>query len=311
MAKKEAAAASSSAAIVQDKPAGLALVDPLADILATTDELGVTGTEELGGSAVRLPALVFNTKHVPKGSQDPIPPTRFLNSMTEEVREKVSLQVVYDHKSRSWSHFDEKQAKRVVHCRSWDGITGRVVEGVPGHEPGDERPCANCPDYKWRRVDGKNTRNCGEVHNLVAIDRESGEVVMMPLRRTAIRGWLDFYQKNFYGKRAISQGPGKPVKRADLPLFAAITIVSLVLRRDGGMAWAEPEFTLGAILSREEILFGAETARGFLETKLAAVGDTAEQAEEQVRDGGADASFDFGANAKESATQNAPAAGRF
>ncbi len=281
-----------STALAKEEPAGaLAFVDPLAGILAEGDVLDVTGAEELGAGDVRIPVLVFNTKFTPAGQNDPIPPTRFLQTITEDVREKVTLQIVYDHKSRTWSTFDEKLGKRVVHCRSWDVVTGRM-------EDGHERPCKGCPDYEWTRdeASGKNVRNCGDVHNLVAIDRETQDVVMMPLRKTAISPFREYFQRHFYRKRPIA---GSPPRKVDLPLFARETIATLRMERDGGMAWAMPVFEPGPMLSRDEILFGADTCRDFIAVRLRQLETAAEAADAlEAPAGKGDASFDFGANEK-------------
>jgi hypothetical protein len=286
-----------SDALAKNDSSSTIMSDPLA-VLGLADEIDVTGTEELGASDVRIPAIVFNTNYVPPGSKDPIPKTRFLNTLTEEVKEKLRLQVVIDHKSRAWSEFDEGDGKRITHCRSWDAITGRMEDGT-------QRPCAGCPDYNWQRVDGKNTRKCGDVHNLVAIDRDSGEAVMLALRRTAIRPFTEYFQKHFHRKRPHPKRPGA---RVDMPLFAYETMVELNLERGGGMSWAEPVFERGGEpLSADEIRAGAQACRDFRDVYLGQLERVAIAAEER---GGTrstdDTSFEFGASEKPD-----QAAGRF
>lgn len=280
----------------------LALVDPLAGVLGGED-LGVTGAEEMGREDVRIPAFAWNTKFVDKATGEPIPPTRFLNTITEEVKPKLRLQVITNHKSRAWSEFDEAEGKRLTHCRSWDCVTGTMAEG-------GERACAQCPDYQWRKdpETGKNTRRCSDVYNLVVLDRETGDIAMLRLRKTAIAPFRDFYQKHFYRKRPVA---GRVGAKVDLPLFAVETHVSLKMERSGSMSWATPVFERGDVLGRDEILAGAQAVRDFREVHLAALERAAEQAE-HIDGGGesGDTSFDFGANDGGSSPA-AAGAGRF
>lgn len=251
--------------------------DELAGVLGDDDLGGVTGLEEADSSDIRLASLVFNFGGLDKNG-DQIPKNRFFNTVEETVTEKAKVALLVLHKSRAWTEFVQGEGTK-RRCSSWDGKTGKTDEGV-------ERKCDGCPDYTWRTVDGKRTRRCTDVHNVVGIDRESGQPVMLKFKKTSLDPWKSYLNKFFLGKRVVGG------ERKNYPLFAFETIVGLKMEKNGANAFAVPVFEKGEVLSGDEIRSHAENARAFREIYLDRV---VRQVAEQEHEGAGDApdtSFD-------------------
>lgn len=255
-----------SEAITKEASGGLKLADPVdlaRDAIAEAygDEVpfDVTGTEEMGAADVRLATWALNTK----GTDNVVTrPNEFLNTVTEEVKPKLRLAILTNHKTRQWRENVDNQP--VTRCRSWDGVTGEM-------EDGKQRQCDGCPDYEWKTDPNtkKRSRRCGDVYNLVAIDRESGEIGVLRVKKAATKKVREFYQRYFHKKRRVTitdQNTNKPktVVR-DYPFFAFETVVGATMMKGDGFVWAEPTFELGGLLPKDELLAYRDLAVSFLE----------------------------------------------
>jgi hypothetical protein len=281
MAKKtnEALAKSETSSVTMAAGAEMP-ADWLSEVLGD-EELDVTGTEEMDQSDVRLPTWLLNSKKEDVESGRACPDDVFWNSLTERGKDKLRLVVLTNHKSRMWRESDSND-ELVIRCKSWDGETGVMDDG-------EERPCKNCPDYKWQTDDkGKRFRRCTDVHNVLAMDRESREIGVLKIKKTALRGWKDYYQQYFHRKRARKLANGQTVI-SDVPFFAAETIVEAEVKKAGGYTWYVPRFSFGGALPKEEILAAAEFVKAHVSDYLDRASKTeADTDEPSVASGGSD-----------------------
>jgi hypothetical protein len=285
-AKKEEATMSETATLAKVENNALA-TGTLAAL--SRDELegmsvDMTGLEDISADDFRLASLVWNLGGIDEKTNQERPKTMLFNTLTEESVKSADLALLVLHKSRQWAEFVQDKGT-VRRCSSWDNIEGRT-------ESGQVRKCAGCPDYGWQRgPDGKNKRNCGDVHNVVASDLEhGGELVMLRLKKTGLDPWKTYLNKHFLGKRVVNGA------RTHYPLFTFKTKLSLKLEKNGSNAYALPVFERGEVLSGADIAFCLETARGVQELYLDRVREVAESTDSE---GGADdTGFDYGANAK-------------
>lgn len=235
--------------------------DWLSDILGN-DALEVTGTEEMDQSDVRLPAWLLNSKKEDKESGRQAPDDTFWNSITEKTKDKLRLVVLTNHKSRQWREEDPGTKEFTIRCSSWDAKTGTMASGTT-------RPCAGCPDYEWRTdANGKRSRRCTDVYNLISLDRETRDVCVVKVKKTAIKGFRLYYQEHFHKKRPAKVRDPKTgrerVAITDIPFFAAETIVEAEKKQGGGYTWYVPRFAFGGALPKEEILGAAELVKSYL-----------------------------------------------
>jgi len=216
------------------------------------EEIAVTGTEEMGREDVKLPAWLLNSRKEDVESGRQAADDVFWNTVTERTKDVLRLQILTNHKSKIWRE-ENASNELVVRCSSWDSKTGRM-------EDDSTRPCAGCPDAAWyRRDDGRRTRRCTDVNNLVALDRDTGEVCVIKVKTTAVKGWRQYYQAVFHNKRR-SKVAGRP-RIADIPFFAAETVVTAAKMQGGGYTWYVPQFAFGGALPLEEIRAAAEFVR--------------------------------------------------
>lgn len=240
--------------------------DLLAGVFDDEEEV-FTGTEEMGAEDVRLPTWALNTK----GNDRVVTrPNEFLNTVTEEVKERLHLAILTNHKTRQWRE-NGADNKPVVRCRSFDNVTGEMEDGT-------KRSCAGCPDYEWKTdpQTGKRSRRCGDVYNLVGIDRENGQMGVLRVKKGSIKAVKEFYQRHFYKKRRTAKG------YVDYPFFAFETIVGAKMEKGEGFTWAVPTFELGGLLPPEEIRMYSDLARSLLDEqkhRLTATIDAADKGE--------------------------------
>lgn len=250
----------------------LAQSDELAGVL--DGDIEITGLEEVDSSDIKLAALVWNFGGLDRAG-DQIPKNRFFNTVDETVSDRKRVALLVLHKSRAWTEFVQGEGTK-RRCTSWDGVVGKMEDGT-------ERRCAGCPDYEWKTVNGKRGRNCSDVHNVVAIDRETNQPVMVRFKKTSIEPWKSYLNKHFIGRRVVGG------KRTNYPLFGFETQLSLRMEKNGANAFAVPVLERGAVLSREEIAQHAESARVFREVYL---DREVKQVAEQEHEAPVDTSFD-------------------
>jgi hypothetical protein len=259
-------------------PLALAVVkDELADIFGDDTSALSTGLEEVDSSDRKFPSYVWNYKGEDSDGKS-VDQTNFFNTVTETQKPKLHLAVLGLHKSRAWSAFDGE--KTVTHCRSWDSVTGTKSDG-------STRSCKGCPDYAWsEQSNGKRGRNCGDIQNVYAEDLETGEVVRLRFRKTSLKPWGAYLNKNFLGKRKVAGGA-----LTDYPLFAFRTEVTLGIEKSGTNRYAVPVFERGEVLAKADIVRHNESAKGLRELILrdgSAANEPSYDAEESASGGGID-----------------------
>lgn len=271
-------------ALATSAPSALARPDILGGL-----DLGVTGLEEADASDFRLASITLNFNGMIDGE---VPPKSvWVNTVTEKTEKTKKLVLLVLHKSRAWTEFVQGEGTK-RRCSSWDTVTGTLEDGTT-------RACAGCPDSQWRMENGKRTRRCGDVHNVVAMERDTQELVMLRAKKTAMDPWKGFLNKYFLGKRVVNGA------RSNVPLFAYETVVSAEMIASKSGNYAVPVFEVvrnekgePKVLPAEELQFLAETARGVRELYLDRVREVADGAD--GHDGAAsegDTSFEYGANA--------------
>jgi hypothetical protein len=256
MAKKTESA--SAAIEVAPPPSSLALAntrDLLADVLDVDDLLASDGLEELGSEDIKISARVFNFKGVDK-DDNPIPLNVFFDTVEETTVRSFVASLLTLHKSNEWREFDSVANRSVVHCRSYDRVTGTTKDNV-------SRKCEGCPDAEWQMISGKRTRRCGPVYNVVGVDRETHAPFVIRCKKTSLDPLKQFLNKYFIGRRVIRG------KRENYPLFAFETKLSLKMSDD--KKYALPVFELGDTLDRESLLRCAEEARFYREHMMPAL----------------------------------------
>ena len=258
MAKKaeQAALATSGGQQIQMAEAVEMPKDWLSDVLGDED-LDVTGTEGMGAEDVRLPTWALNAKSGKDADTGrAVPPDVFWNTLTEKAKPTLRLVVLTNMKTREWRESDDND-DLVTKCRSFDCVTGEMEDGTT-------RPCDGCPDYEWRTDEkGKRFRRCTDVYNVLGLDRETQEVGMLRVKKTAIKSFKNFYQKGFYKKRPKKNASGK-VSFVDMPFFVYETVVESEENKTDKFTWYTPRFTLGGALPKDEILAMGSLVKSYL-----------------------------------------------
>jgi hypothetical protein len=257
-----------------------------ADILGGLD-IGVTGLEEADASDFRLASITLNFNGMIGGE---VPPKSvWVNTVTERMEKTKRLVLLVLHKSRAWTEFVQGEGTK-RRCSSWDTVTGTMEDGTT-------RACAGCHDAQWRLENGKRTRRCGEIHNVVAMERDTGELVMLRAKKTAMDPWKAFLNKFFLGKRVVNGA------RSNVPLFAFETQLSAEMIANKSGNYALPVFEIARdengdpkVLPTDEIRYLAETARGVRQLYLDRVREVADMADGHDSAATEDTSFEFGAN---------------
>jgi hypothetical protein len=273
---------SETTALATSTPSSMARADILGGI-----DVGVTGLEEADASDFRLASITLNFNGMIDGE---VPPKSvWVNTVTEKTEKTKRLVLLVLHKSRAWTEFVQGEGTK-RRCSSWDNVTGTMEDGTT-------RACVGCPDAQWRMENGKRTRRCGDVHNVVAMERDTGELVMLRAKKTAMDPWKAFLNKYFLGKRVVNGA------RSNIPLFAFETQMSAEMIANKSGNYAVPVFEVvrdekgePKVLPVEEIQFLAETARGVRELYLDRVREVADASDGHDSAATEDTSFEFGAN---------------
>lgn len=254
MGKKDAAATKEET--TTGSALALAHHDELAGVLDF--EVDSDGLEEVDASDIKLAAKVFNMKST-DASGDPLPPNVFFDTVTEQTKKELNLLPFSLHKSREWRSFDESKQESVIHCRSMDSETGTMADGT-------RRPCEGCPDYQWATnpVTKKRGRNCGDVYNLFAIDRDDNQPCVIRFKRTSLDVIKSHLNKHHLNKRSIGG------KRSNYPLFSFTVKASLKMAGDK-IKYAVPVLEKVGVAPREEMLLAAESAKYVREQMLPAL----------------------------------------
>jgi len=267
--------------------AALATREQDAVALSVLDDMDieVDGLEEASREDLKVAAKVFNMVGV-DSNNDPIPKNAFFDTIEETVQKRIDAILLVLHKTHSYSEYNNAEKKTERFCASFDRVTGRVLRDFGGHKEGDLRNCKDCPDYAWRKdADGKNTRNCGDVYNVVGLERESQMPFVVRFKKTSLPVIKTHMQKHHLGRRVVAG------KRANVPLFAFAVELSCVMADAG--THALPVIERGAVLSKDEMLVAAEAAKMLREQMFDVLDRTETQEASAEETGGAgDTSFD-------------------
>lgn len=241
-----------------------ALATKSTDALSFLDEMELKsdGLEEIDNSDIRIPLKVFNMKKDPEGN--PMHPNVFFDTVAETQESSLECQLLTLVKTNEWREYDNGLGKTVTHCRSDDRVTG-ILDKTQ-----EKRACATCPDAQWQTDEkGKRFKRCGTTYTFAA-KSESGEPFLLRLRKTAVDPAKSYLNKYFIGKRQTKSG------RANYPIFAVKTRVTLKVVSGKASPYAVPEFELGEALPREAILDGEADAAFYREMILPALSKAGE-----------------------------------
>lgn len=223
----------------------------LAELTDFFDNVDVDGMEEVGGEDVKLAVKLFNMGGLDATGNQRRKNT-FFDNVTEETQDELDCVFLLTQKTHRWDQFNNAEKKTEVLCQSPDRITGTMADGT-------QRPCEGCTDRGWfRDDDGKPFKKCGEVHNVVGIERLTQKPFIVRFKKTNLKPWRAHLMQHHYGARQKADG-----SRGNIPLFAYSCNVRLAMHESGN--YSLPVFTRGEILSRDEIQVMHESAKGYLE----------------------------------------------
>ena len=250
MASKKGAAAEQQALATTSDESGTELAEVTHDELSALGDFdfGATdGLEELEPEDVKLAVKVFNMRGVDKETGDPIQKNTFFDTIEESTKKRLDLILLTIHKTNEWREFDSEKDESVIHCRSFDRVTGIMADGT-------ERPCKGCPDAKWTTDDkGKRTRRCGPVYNTFAIDRDTRQPCVIRFKRTSLKPLQSYLNKHHIGRRVVKG------QRMNYPLFSFRCEASLQMSENG--MYAIPVLEKREVLSRDELQTALESTK--------------------------------------------------
>lgn len=258
-------------------PADSALLASMLDGL----DVGTGGLGEIDEADFRLAAKIWNFKGEIDG--EPVSPTTFFDTVQETAKKELDLAFLDLHKTNLWSEFID--GKTVRKCSSADRVMGQMDDGT-------ERPCKGCPDAEWRNVDGKRTRRCGPVYNVISMERDTQQPCVLRFKRTSLKAIQSHLQKHHIGKLVVLG------QRKNVPLFSLGVKLSLKLTGEKNK-YAVPVLERGEVLGREEVAAHADSAKFYRENILGVMAavEKIDERHDSGADVGADpASFEFGAN---------------
>lgn len=220
---------------------------------------------------------------------------RFYDSITGEEQETVEFAILGLHKSNSYGVYDNGEGRTNRVCSSFDQVTGIWAED------GHQRKCEGCPDKRaTKQADGKVRSNCAEMVDLMCVELENTRVFALRGKRTSRPAIMNYLHQHHFAKGGTRNG-----KRTDLPLYAYRVTASLEMEPGGN--YAQLTLTKGDIFSPNDLKLLKESAVGVRET----LAERLNEVEAQVTaaeggSGGADDSFNYGANAEAQKFVSAP-----
>lgn len=226
-------------------------VNALSELSDFFDSVDIDGMEEVGGEDIKLAVKLFNMGGLDAGGNQRRKNT-FFDNLTEETQETIGCVFLITQKTHRWDEYDNDKKKTNVLCDSPDRISGKLREN------GEIRPCKDCPDTGWfNDEDGKPFKKCGEVHNVVSIERLTQRPFLIRFKKTALKAWRNYLMQNHYGARRTANG------RGNIPLFAFECHLSTKMDDSGNFAL--PVFERGQVLTKDEMNNMYENAKGYLE----------------------------------------------
>lgn len=223
----------------------------LAELVDFFDEVGNVGLDDVGGEDVKLGVKLWNMKGLDPNGRS-YPRDVFFDTISETTSDEVDAVFLLTQKTKRFDEFDNALDKTIVHCESNDRITGTMKSGVT-------RQCHGCPDDGWfKDADGKAFRKCGEVHNVVGVERLSQKPFAMRFKKTALKPFRQYVMAHHWGARKSKDG-----KRANVPLFVYGVKVTLRMHESG--KYALPVLTRGDMLPSDDVRGLADVAKSYLE----------------------------------------------
>lgn len=242
---------------------------------------------ELQPSDFKTAMKLFNMKGKADGSQRR--QDRFYDSITGEEQETIEFAILGLHKSNNYGVYDNGEGRTNRLCSSFDQVTGIWAED------GHTRKCEGCPDKRaTKQADGKVRSNCAEMVDLMCVELENTRVFALRGKRTSRPPVMNYLHQHHYAKGGTRNG-----KRTDLPLYAYRVTASLEMEPLGN--YAQLSLTKGDVFSPADLKVLKESALGVRETLAERLNEVEAQATAAESGGGADASFEYGANANTAA----------
>lgn len=226
----------------------------LAELTDFFDDVSTDGMEDVSGEDIKLAVKLFNMGGKDAITGDSRKKNAFFDNVTEEMQDNISCVMLLTHKTHRWDRFDNAKDETEVICESRDRKLG-VLRAT-----NETRQCKGCPDRGWFKdpKTGDPMKKCGEVHNVVCIERESGRPFIIRFKKTSLKPFRNYLMQHHFGARKSADG-----KTTNVPLFAFVCNMTTEMHDTG--KYALPIFERGEILSREEMTSMYESAKGFHE----------------------------------------------
>lgn len=248
-----------------------------------SEALANDGLGEAGREDMKIAIYTLNNKGTGKDGRA-LPKDAYFDTVTETVKDEVNAVFCLLHKTNVYSVYNNDSDQTEIICKSFDRLKGTMSNGTI-------RPCLDCPDAQWRtepddKGKPKRVRNCAEVHNVFAIDRDTQMPFIVRYKKTSLPVWRTHLQKHHLGRRVLPGG-----KRANYPLYAfGVTMRAKMAHEKAN--YAIPIIEYKGVLSRDEILAHAQNTADLALTMRPAL-ERAEAIDEQrSAGGGGDTSFD-------------------
>lgn len=228
-------------------------------------EFEVNGLEEVDAEDLRFAVKVWNMRSRKPDGKGLFQVDEFFDTLTEQTTRELRCVFVTLHKTNDFAYFDNNTQETVRVCTSYDRVEGtmRTTHPQSGQPEGTVRKCETCPDAEWRKVDGKNVRNCAPVYGVIGIELDEADQPLSPFmirfKKTSLAPFKNHLQKHHIKRR---RDP-KSGKMVDVPLFAFATKIRL--EADEGGQFAVPIIERGDVVPRELLVQLAEQAKSFRE----------------------------------------------
>ena len=260
----------------------------LAELSSFFGEGGVDGLEDVDASDIRLAAKVWNMPGLADDGRA-YPKDVFYDTLSEKTQDTIDCALLLSKKTFRYDEFDNAQDKTVIHCESRDRRTGTMTDG-------STRPCGGCPDAEWfRDEDGKPYKKCGEVHNVVGVELDSGQPFATKFKKTGLKPFRTHLSRHHIGAMRSK----KTGRKVNVPMYFYAVELSLKLAPSG--KYAVPVFEKRRLLDAGTIAELKESAEGYHEM-MAKVMDHVDAQQERF-DGGGGASVGGATNADDFADE--------
>jgi len=241
----------------------LAAEENMAELAEFFDSVEVDGMDDVGGDDLKLASKIFNMSGINPATGNAYAKNVFYDTVTEETQDEINCVLLLTQKANRWAEYNEGTKSTDVKCSSDDRITGHMADGTA-------RACKGCPDAQWRKdANGKSFKNCGPVHTVVGVERESQRPFLIRFKKTSLKPFRKHVMTHHFGAR-VANG-----KRANVPLFAYSCGLTLKMHEGGN--YALPVLTRGDLLPKSDMINMANATKDYLDV----VKDIMARADEQ------------------------------